>query len=52
MRKSVLLVDDNATVRQALRQLFASEADVDVCGEAENGRDAIRILRSCNLTWL
>ena len=41
MAKSVLLVDDNAVIRQVLCQLFASEADFAVCGEAENGREAI-----------
>src|SRR5438552_18818805 len=41
MPKSVLLVDDNAVIRQALRHSFTSEADFDVCGEAENGREAI-----------
>ena len=41
MPKSVLVVDDNAAIRQALRQLFTSEADFAVCGEARNGREAI-----------
>jgi DNA-binding NarL/FixJ family response regulator len=41
MPKSVLVVDDNAAIRQALCQLFASEADFEVCGEARNGREAI-----------
>jgi DNA-binding NarL/FixJ family response regulator len=41
MSKLVLLVDDNAVIRQVLWQLFASEADFDVCGEAENGQVAI-----------
>ena len=41
MPKSVLVVDDNAAIRQALCRAFTSEADFDVCGEAENGRDAI-----------
>jgi DNA-binding NarL/FixJ family response regulator len=41
MPKSVLLVDDNAVIRHVLRQFFASDADFEVCGEAENGRDAI-----------
>ena len=40
MPKSVLLVDDNASIRKALSQAF-SEADFFVCGEAENGQDAI-----------
>jgi DNA-binding NarL/FixJ family response regulator len=41
MPKTVLVVDDNAVVRQALCRAFASEADFDVCREAENGQDAI-----------
>jgi DNA-binding NarL/FixJ family response regulator len=41
MPKSVLVVDDNAIIRRMLCHLFASEADFEVCGEAENGRDAI-----------
>jgi DNA-binding NarL/FixJ family response regulator len=41
MPKSVFLVDDNALIRHALRQSFTSQADFAVCGEAENGLDAI-----------
>jgi DNA-binding NarL/FixJ family response regulator len=41
MRKSVLVVDDNAVIRQALCRAFTSKADFDICGEAENGQDAI-----------
>jgi DNA-binding NarL/FixJ family response regulator len=41
MPKSVLVVDDNAVIRHMLCQVLTSEADFDVCGEAENGRDAI-----------
>ena len=41
MAKTVLIVDDNAYIRQALCELFKREADFDVCGEAENGREAI-----------
>ena len=39
--KSVLLVDDNAVVRSFLRQLFESQPDFEISGEAENGRDAV-----------
>jgi len=39
--RSVLVVDDNAAMRSALREVFAREGDFEVCGEAENGRDAI-----------
>ncbi len=39
--KCVLIVDDNASIRQALCELFKREADFEVCGEAENGKVAI-----------
>jgi two-component system chemotaxis response regulator CheY len=39
--KSVLIADDNAHIRQALCELFKREADFEVCGEAENGKEAI-----------
>ena len=39
--RSVLVVDDNLLVRRALCELFTREGDPDVCGEAENGREAI-----------
>ena len=42
VKKTVLIVDDNAFIRQALCELFKREADFDVCGEAENGKDAIK----------
>jgi|SRR5437899_4076220 len=41
MVRSILIVDDNAFVRHALCEIFKREADFDVCGEAENGREAI-----------
>ena len=46
MPKSVLVVDDNAFIRQVLCKLFQQEADFDVCGEAENGREAIEKARA------
>ena len=39
-KKRVPLVDDNALVRSMVRQLFESEPDFEISGEAENGRDA------------
>ena len=41
MNRSVLIVDDNAIFRRAVRHVFLSQEDFAVCGEAENGRDAI-----------
>lgn len=41
MPKLVLVVDDNAYIRQSLCQLFGSQADFELCGEAVNGQEAI-----------
>jgi two-component system, chemotaxis family, chemotaxis protein CheY len=41
MTKTVLIVDDNSFVRQALCELFEREGDFEVCGEAEDGQQAI-----------
>jgi two-component system, NarL family, nitrate/nitrite response regulator NarL len=41
MAKTILIVDDNAHIREALCVLFKCESDFEVCGEAENGKEAI-----------
>ena len=41
MRKTALVVDDNVLVRKLVCQLIAQERDFEVCGQAENGREAI-----------
>ena len=41
MAKTILIVDDNAHIRLALCELFKRESDFEVCGEAENGKEAI-----------
>lgn len=38
---TVLIVDDQAVVRAVVRDLFESHSGFEVCGEAENGADAI-----------
>jgi two-component system, NarL family, nitrate/nitrite response regulator NarL len=43
-RRSVLVVDDNATMRYALRALLESEPELwDVVGEARDGNGAVRL---------
>jgi len=42
---SVLLVDDHTVVRQGLRALLSSEEDMEVIGEAENGRVAVQMAK-------
>jgi DNA-binding NarL/FixJ family response regulator len=41
MGKAVLVVDDNAVIRQKLCELLRTQVDFQVCGEAEKGREAI-----------
>jgi DNA-binding NarL/FixJ family response regulator len=40
--KNILIVDDNAAIRCALRINLERCADWTVCGEAENGREGIK----------
>src|SRR3954470_20908320 len=42
---AVMLVDDHAVVREGLRALLAVEPDIEVIGEAENGRQAVAMAR-------
>jgi len=39
----VLLADDHTVVRQGLRALLQTERDIEIVGEAETGRQAVRL---------
>ena len=41
MSKSVLIVDDSSAIRSATRHLLEDELNVEVCGEAVDGLDAL-----------
>jgi|HubBroStandDraft_6_1064221.scaffolds.fasta_scaffold47371_3 two-component system chemotaxis response regulator CheY len=41
MSHSILIADDSLFIRKALCELFAQEEAFEVCGEAENGREAV-----------
>jgi DNA-binding NarL/FixJ family response regulator len=41
----VLVVDDSPAIRRIVCELFAGEGDFEVCGQAENGREAIEKAR-------
>jgi len=41
----LLLVDDQAVVRQGLRTIMEGHDDIDVVGEAANGREAIALVQ-------
>jgi DNA-binding NarL/FixJ family response regulator len=41
--QSVLVVDDNKVVRKIICAIFNRESDFEVCGEADNGRQAVEM---------
>jgi len=42
----VLLADDHAVVRDGLRALLEAQADIEVVGDAANGREVLRQARA------
>ncbi len=41
----ILLVDDHAVVRHGLRALLDSQPDIEICGEAATGPEALELVR-------
>jgi two-component system invasion response regulator UvrY len=50
----VIIVDDHPVVRRGLKQIIAAEPDMQVVGEAENAREALRVIRetACDVVVL
>jgi DNA-binding NarL/FixJ family response regulator len=44
--RRVLIADDNAQVRQELRTLLPLAGDIEIVGEAADGREAIRLTQT------
>jgi len=44
----VLIAEDHETVREGLKLLVDSQEDMQVCGEAGNGREAVRLAQELN----
>ncbi len=44
----ILLVDDHAVIRQALRMLLGSQPELEVVGDVENGREAVQAVEKLN----
>jgi len=42
---SIILVDDHAIMRDGLRHLLDQESDIEVVGEADNGRSAVKLVQ-------
>ena len=41
----VLIADDHGVVRQGLKMFLSLDSDIEVVGEAENGREAVAMAR-------
>ena len=41
---SIILVDDHVIMRDGLRHLLSEESDIEVVGEADNGREAVKLV--------
>jgi len=45
-KKRVVIVEDHTLLRAGLRALLAQDPDIEIVGEADNGRDAIQMIGS------
>ena len=48
MNANILIADDHAVVRKGLRALIEGRPEWKICGEACNGRQAIKMAREIN----
>ncbi len=44
----VLIAEDHTIVREGLKALLGSDPDLEICGEADNGKDAIKLVQGLN----
>lgn len=44
MNTTIILADDHKIVREGLKNLLSSEWDIEIIGEAENGREALNLV--------
>lgn len=47
-KKRILIVEDHTLLRAGLKALLAQDTDIEIVGEAENGRDAVRLTGTLN----
>ena len=48
----VLIVDDHGIVRQGLKALITRQPDIEVVGEAEDGKTALEVNLREDTVWL
>jgi DNA-binding NarL/FixJ family response regulator len=46
MRKRVLIADDNTSVRDVIRTFLRDQEEIEICGEAVDGLDALKKAQS------
>ena len=44
-RIRVLLADDHTMFRQGLKEMLSTDGEIEIVGEADNGRDAVALAR-------
>ena len=47
----VVLAEDHAEFRLGLKEMLATDGDIEVVGEAENGAQAVTLARRFGLMW-
>jgi CheY-like chemotaxis protein len=47
MSKTILVADDDRTIRRLLCELFEHERDYDLCEQAKNGQEAVEFAARC-----
>src|SRR5450755_398044 len=47
-RTRILLADDHAVVRQGFKMILGAQADMEIVGEAANGREAVELAAQLN----
>jgi len=45
----IIIADDHAVVRRGLKEILASEHDMDVVGEAKDGDEALELVRKLDI---
>lgn len=45
MRKRILVADDSELIRQQVRKILESGQQIEVCAEAQDGAEAVRMAR-------
>lgn len=44
MSTSIIIVDDHKIMRDGLRNILKNEKEIEIIGEADNGRDAVKLI--------